>query len=52
LFQTSQTGLLNEYGKIEETISPQVLETIADWILKRTNVKENREISSTKILKN
>ncbi|HZH34059.1 MAG TPA: alpha/beta hydrolase [Pyrinomonadaceae bacterium] len=52
LFQTSQTGLLNEYGKIEETISPQVLETIADWILKRTTVKGNREISSTKILKN
>jgi pimeloyl-ACP methyl ester carboxylesterase len=36
LFQTSETGSLDEYGKIEETISPQVLETIADWILKRT----------------
>ena len=36
LFQTSETGSLNEYDKIEETISPQVLETIADWILKRT----------------
>lgn len=33
LFQTSQTGLPNEYGKIEETISPAVLETIASWIL-------------------
>lgn len=36
LFQTSQTGGLEEYGKIEETIAPAVLETIADWILKRT----------------
>lgn len=36
LFQTSQTGLPNEYGEIEETISPQVLEAISDWVLKRT----------------
>lgn len=36
LFQTSQTGALSEYDKIEETISPVVLETIADWILKHT----------------
>ena len=39
LFQTSRTGQLSEYDKIEETISPVVLETIADWILKRTSVK-------------
>lgn len=36
LFQTSQTGMPSEYGQIEETISPQVLETISNWILKRT----------------
>jgi pimeloyl-ACP methyl ester carboxylesterase len=36
LFQTSQTGSLSEYRKIEETISPQVLETIANWIVKHT----------------
>ncbi len=35
LFQTSQTGRLSEYGEIEETISPEVLETISNWILKR-----------------
>jgi uncharacterized protein len=35
LFQTSRTGLLDEYEKIEETMSPVVPETIADWILKR-----------------
>ncbi len=34
LFQTSQTGLTDEYGKIEETIAPAVLETISGWILK------------------
>jgi len=37
LFQTSQTGLPTEYGEIEETISPIVLKTISDWILKRTS---------------
>lgn len=33
LFQPSQTGLPNEYGAIEETVAPAVLETIASWIL-------------------
>jgi pimeloyl-ACP methyl ester carboxylesterase len=33
LFQTSQTGLLAEYGKIEETMAPVVLETISQWML-------------------
>ena len=36
LFQTSQTGLISEYGKIEETMSPEVLKTVSDWILSRT----------------
>lgn len=34
LFQTSQTGLLSEYGKIDETMSPEVLKTVSDWILR------------------
>jgi dipeptidyl aminopeptidase/acylaminoacyl peptidase len=38
LFQTSETGLPSEYGKIEETMSPQVLETITEWI--RTRVRK------------
>jgi len=33
LFQHSATGLPNEYGKIEETFSPEVLEIISSWIL-------------------
>jgi pimeloyl-ACP methyl ester carboxylesterase len=37
LFQTSQTGLPSEYGSIDETMSPQVLETITEWI--RTRVR-------------
>ena len=36
LFQTSQTGLMSEYGQIEETISPEILKTVSDWILRRT----------------
>lgn len=36
LFQTSKTGSISEYGQIEETISPEVLKTIADWIIRRT----------------
>jgi len=36
LFQTCQTGTYAEYSKIEETIAPAVLETIGDWILRRT----------------
>jgi uncharacterized protein len=39
LFQTSKTGLLSEYSQIEETISPEVLKTISDWILQRTSRK-------------
>ncbi len=34
LFQTAETGAPSEYGKIEETISPDVLKFMGDWILK------------------
>ena len=33
LFQTAQTGHPREYAKIDETISPEVLKLVADWIL-------------------
>ncbi len=36
LFQTAQTGRMDEYGKIEETIAPVALETISNWILRHT----------------
>jgi fermentation-respiration switch protein FrsA (DUF1100 family) len=35
LFQTAKTGSPNEYGQIEETMSPIALEKIASWILKQ-----------------
>jgi hypothetical protein len=32
LFQHCTTGLFLEYGQIEETISPEVLDDVAKWI--------------------
>ncbi len=32
LFQTAKTGSPTEYGTIEETISPKVLEKIGTWV--------------------
>ena len=32
LFQTAKTGAMDEYGRIEETLAPAALETIAAWI--------------------
>lgn len=38
LLQTSETGLVTEYGRIEETIAPIALQTIGDWIAARVSV--------------
>ncbi|HEX9792971.1 MAG TPA: hypothetical protein VGC54_03230 [Planctomycetota bacterium] len=35
LFQHCESGLVTEYGEIEETISTEVLDTITDWIAAR-----------------
>jgi fermentation-respiration switch protein FrsA (DUF1100 family) len=35
LFQHAETGLVIEYGRIEETFSEDVLELMATWILER-----------------
>lgn len=32
LFQRSETGAISEYGQIEETFSPKVLELMENWI--------------------
>jgi len=37
LFQTAKTGSEYEYFRIEETISPQALNIISNWILKQVN---------------
>lgn len=36
LFQTSETGSPIEYSKIDETISPEALKIIGDWVLKHS----------------
>jgi fermentation-respiration switch protein FrsA (DUF1100 family) len=36
LFQHCQTGAPSEYGKIDETFSPEALELIGNWIVDRT----------------
>ncbi len=35
LFQHAKTGTVLEYGQIEETMAPEVLELLGDWILER-----------------
>jgi pimeloyl-ACP methyl ester carboxylesterase len=40
LFQTTETGAISEYAKIEETISPIVLKLIGDWILTQYSRKK------------
>jgi len=35
LFQHCTTGLPEEYGQIEETISPEVLNDIVQWVLQK-----------------
>jgi hypothetical protein len=32
LFQTAKTGSPNEYGSIQETISPVALKKVGDWL--------------------
>ena len=39
LFQKAQTGLPSEYGAIAETMDPEVLKTIGDWITARFGPK-------------
>jgi pimeloyl-ACP methyl ester carboxylesterase len=36
LFQHATTGLVAEYGVIEETLAPEVLAFVADWVMQRT----------------
>lgn len=36
LFQPAETGLPSEYASIEETLAPEAMETVAEWILRVT----------------
>ncbi|RZJ04190.1 MAG: alpha/beta hydrolase [Brevundimonas sp.] len=38
LMQTAGTGAPSEYGTIEETIAPEALETVVDWVAARSNL--------------
>jgi hypothetical protein len=39
LFQTATTGLPDEYPKIQETMAPEVLQFMGDWIVQRFGAK-------------
>jgi pimeloyl-ACP methyl ester carboxylesterase len=39
LFQTATTGLMDEYGKIEETFAPAALEAIAAWLEEKAGMR-------------
>ncbi|MBF0663965.1 MAG: alpha/beta fold hydrolase [Brevundimonas sp.] len=38
LMQTADTGLTDEYARIEETIAPAALEAIVDWVVARAGL--------------
>ena len=40
LFQHAETGLIREYGQIEETFAPEALDMVATWIEERFGVPE------------
>jgi len=40
LFQTARTGSVAEYAEIEETMSPLALDTITNWVRKRSGLGE------------
>ena len=39
MFQTAETGLPTEYPKIAETMSPEVMGLVGEWIVKRFVLK-------------
>ena len=39
LFQTAETGAVTEYGTIEETFSPEVLEVMLNWLKAQYQIK-------------
>lgn len=45
LFQTAKTGAVAEYGQIEETLAPAVLDLVRDWILARSLVRRVETLS-------
>ena len=50
LFQHCDTGSPTEYGAIEETMAPEVLQTIGDWVLKHSSPQKMLRGSQTNSL--
>ena len=46
LLQTAKTGLVNEDGTIEETVSPLALRTVDDWIVVRAALRALSQTSA------
>jgi hypothetical protein len=44
LFQECTTGYVDEYAKIEQTISPEVLEDILAWLQKQQGESNSRDL--------
>jgi hypothetical protein len=44
LFQTCSTGATSEYIKIEETMSPLVLQAVSDWITAQASAAEQNAL--------
>ncbi|MGC4054618.1 MAG: alpha/beta fold hydrolase [Paludibaculum sp.] len=40
LFQTAKSGLVQEYGQIDETLAPVFLETMTTWIRRHTGLEK------------
>lgn len=49
LFQECKTGFVDEYAEIEQTISPQLLEDLLQWMNSTLNIDTSNEISSKKL---
>jgi fermentation-respiration switch protein FrsA (DUF1100 family) len=45
LFQTAKTGSPGEYLEIEETMSPAVLDKVANWVLKQPQESDTRTLA-------
>ncbi|MFC3095389.1 alpha/beta hydrolase family protein [Alteromonas sediminis] len=40
LFQRANSGLMSEYSQIEETMSPEVLDLVGNWVLKASTFRQ------------
>ena len=47
LFQHCETGGISEYGLIEETMSPEVLQLVSDWITQQARAAANTKATGT-----